>query len=118
MRIDNVYSENRIQYPWENFPPPFSDEENAHDKVPHFPEEKDSLPAVYKRHDARRKDYIIDLSSDLQVSDGEPVVMQGIFELDADHVNEMEYRFSSWANTVSTILGRGVQKGIYINLVV
>jgi|WetSurMetagenome_2_1015567.scaffolds.fasta_scaffold83120_1 hypothetical protein len=116
MRIDNAYSENRIHYPWGSSLPAFSPEEDATDKAPAFPEEKSTLPVVYKRYDPRRKDYIVKLSSaDVQISDEEKPVLQGVFAMDARQANEMEYRFSSWTKTVSSILGREIKKGIYIN---
>jgi len=116
MRIDNAYSENRINYPWESSPPAFPDEGNATDKTPAFPEEKNSLPVVYRRFDPRRKDYIVNLSSaDVLISDEGKPVLQGVFAMDASQANEMEYRFSSWTKTVSRILGREINKGIYIN---
>jgi|WetSurMetagenome_2_1015567.scaffolds.fasta_scaffold238207_2 hypothetical protein len=115
MRIDNAYSENRINYPWESAPPAFPDEGNASDKVPASPGEKNSLPVVYKRSDINKKDYIVSLSSgDVQVSDEEEPVLQGVFEMDAHLANDMERRFSSWTQTVRHILG-GSAKGIYIN---
>ena len=119
MRIDNAYSENRINYAWESSIPAFSEERDSTAKVPDFPEEKNSLPVVYKRFDTRRQDYIVHLSSgDIQVPAGEGPVLQGVFEMDAGPANEMELRFSSWAKTVSGILGWEIKKGAYINRVV
>jgi len=117
MRIDNAYSENRIVYPWESFPPAFPDEGNTSDKTPASQGDKSSLPAVYKRSDIRKNDYIVHLTSgEVQVADEEEQILHGVFETDTQQATQMEYRFSSWTKTVSSILG-GSAKGLYINKV-
>ena len=119
MRIDNVYSEKRINYPWESSFPASPEERSAIINLPDASGQKDSLPALYKRSDINTNDYVLKLSSgDVRISDAEGPVLQGVFEMDADPANEMELRYSSWAKTVSGILGREIQKGVYINRVV
>jgi hypothetical protein len=115
MRIDNAYSENRINYPWESSPPTFPQERDSNVNLPDLSGKKNSLPVVYKKPDTNKKDYNVSFSSrDVQVFYEEEHVLQGVFEMDSNQANEMERRFFSWTKTVSSILG-GSAKGIYIN---
>ena len=120
MRVDKVYPENRINYTRENALPASSEKRKSVGNATVVLEEKNSLPALYKRDDINNaRDYIVNLSpADILFSDEEQPVLQGVFHMDTDQENEMEHRFSSWTRTVNSILAREFKKGTCINRVV
>ena len=119
MRIDNVYSENRIHYAWESSLPACPEETTEVIILPDASARKERLPSLCDRSGTNASASVVQLSSgDTQVCYADEPVVEGVFEFDTDQPNEMGYRFSSWVKTVRGVLGQQLKRGSYIDRVV
>jgi hypothetical protein len=120
MRIDKAKAEICINYFQKDFLSVPSEDRDLAGSSPQALREISLLPELYKpQGNIDSEAYIVNFSyRNVQVFDEIQPVLQGVFEEDACQGSEMRHHFSSWEKTVSTVLGREVKKGIYVNKVV
>ncbi len=77
------------------------------------------FPELYKRHRIIAASYLVILSHrDIQVTDDTEPVLEVVRDDAYRNVYELQRRFSSWARTVSGILGWEIEKGTFVDKVV